>query len=91
MSRILAWKNVMENRLTLLEQRFSDLKMQFDDLNKGILDKMAEYDQNIVNVGTEIKAMEQVFQKVLPTFTENINELARLTKQMKQTQTLQKK
>jgi len=90
-NKIIAWKNVMENRLTLLEQRFADLKMQFDDLNKGILDKMTEYDQNIVNVGTEIKAMEQVFQKVLPTFTENINELARLTKQMKQTQTLQKK
>lgn len=90
-NKVIAWKNVMENRLSVLEQRFTDLKMQFDDLNKGILDKMAEYDQNIVNVGTEIKAMEQVFNKILPTFTENINELARLTKQMKQTQTLQKK
>ncbi|MEK6967151.1 MAG: hypothetical protein AABX51_00815 [Nanoarchaeota archaeon] len=90
-NKVIGWKNVMENRLAVLEQRFTDLKMQFDDINKGIIDKMGEYDQNIINVGTEIKAMEQVFQKVLPTFTENINELARLTKQMKQSQTMQKK
>ena len=85
-NKIITWKNVMENRLSILEQRFMDLKMQFDDLNKGVLDKMADYDNNITNVGTEIKAMEQVFSKILPTFTENINELSKLTKQMKQVQ-----
>ncbi len=42
-----------------------------------------EYDQNILNVGTEIKVMEKVFQKVLPTLTENVNELSRITKGMK--------
>lgn len=32
---------------------------------------------------TEIKAMEKVFQKVLPTFTDNINELTKVTKELK--------
>ena len=29
------------------------------------------------------KAMEKVFQKILPTFTENVQELSRLTKTMR--------
>jgi len=85
-NKVIAWKNTVENRLVVLEQRFEDLRHQFEQLNKGLLEKINEYDQNITSVGTEIKAMERVFQKVLPTFTENINELSRISKNFKNTQ-----
>ena len=39
--------------------------------------------KNILEVGTEIKAMEKVFQKVLPTFTSTVNELSRITGNLK--------
>ena len=45
--------------------------------------KISEYDQNIIDVGTEMKAMEKVFQKVLPSLTENVNKLERMTKSSK--------
>jgi len=65
-----------------LQQAVTDLKSGMDNLHKAIVSKIGEYDQNLISVGTEIKAMEKVFSKVLPTFTENVNELARVTKKM---------
>ena len=57
-----------------------NLKERFESLHKGVLGKITEYDQNLTNVGTEIKAMEKVFQNILPTFTENVNKLERVMK-----------
>ena len=53
------------------------------ELQQALVGKIGEYDQNILNVGMEIKAMEKVFQKVLPQFTENVNELSRVTQSIK--------
>jgi hypothetical protein len=77
------WKDKTETRIASIEQGVKDLKSEFDSLHRGVLGKIGEYDQNIVNIGTEIKAMERVFQKVLPTFTENVNELTRVTQEIK--------
>ena len=68
-----------ESRLAKIEGEVKNIKDNFDSLHKGVLGKITEYDKNLVNVGTEIKAMEKVFQKILPTFTENVNKLSRLT------------
>lgn len=81
--KIVEWKNKIEGRITSIEQEFKDLKSEFENLHKAIISKVGEYDQNITNVGTEIKAMERVFQKVLPKMTENVNELSRITTRVK--------
>lgn len=73
----------LSQRIEKLEHEFSSLQQNFDKLHQAIIGKIGEYDQNILNVGTEIKAMEKVFQKILPTFTENVNELSRLTQKLK--------
>jgi len=77
------WKDKMEHRMGQMETQFGALKENFDKLHQALIAKVGEYDQNILNVGTEIKAMEKVFQKILPTFTENVNELSRLTDKIK--------
>jgi prefoldin subunit 5 len=82
-NKIFEWKEKTDGTLKKLSQEMIDLKANFDKLHKGILGKITEYDQNIINVGTEVKAMEKVFQKVLPTFTDNVNELSRITKKYK--------
>jgi uncharacterized protein YoxC len=84
-NKVIEWKNKMESKINHIEQRINDLKDNFDKLHKALISKIGEYDQNILNVGTEIKAMEKVFQKILPTFTENVNELSRITKGIKST------
>ncbi len=82
-NKIIEWKNKSEAKIFSLEQQFEDLKNDFDKLHQAVIGKIGEYDQNILNVGTEIKVMEKVFQKVLPTLTENVNELSRITKGFK--------
>lgn len=82
-AKMVEWKDTTETTLTRIQQEIEDLRKTVDNLHKAIIGKIEEYDQNLSNVGTEIKAMEKVFQKILPTFTENVNTLSRITKGIK--------
>lgn len=82
-NKIIEWKDDMESKVNKIEQEIKDLKANFNQLHSSIIGKIHEYDKNIVNVGTEVKAMEKVFEKVLPTFTENVSELKRIIKNTK--------
>lgn len=75
-SKVVEWKNVTESKVNTLENDFTNLKEEFDRLHQAVIGKIGEYDKNILNVGAEIKAMEKVFSKVLPVFTEKVNQLA---------------
>jgi|SRR3989338_950583 len=77
--KIVDWKDKTEARVNQLDQQIKDLAASLNSLHKNIVNKISDYDKNLVDVGTEIKAMEKVFQKVLPSLTENVNKLERLT------------
>ena len=79
--KIAEWKNSANAKIVTLEQRFDDLKQEFDKLHTAILSRIEDYDKNITNVGAEVRAMEKVFSKVLPVFTENVSELSRISKE----------
>jgi len=83
--KVIEWKERSEERLTKIEQQIIDIRLNIDSLTKSMMTKVSAYDQNIVDVGIEIKAMEKVFQKVLPSLTENVNKLDRMTKGYKET------
>lgn len=80
---IVEWKNQAQNTIVSIEQQFKDLKDQFDKLHEALIAKIGEYDKNILDVGAEVKAMEKVFSKVLPVFTQNVAELSKITRTMK--------
>ena len=82
-NKIVDWKERIEGRITKIEQQIADMSKSFDALHTGVLGKVNEYDKNLSNIGTDLQAMEKVFQKVLPTLTENVSELSRITDQMK--------
>ncbi len=82
-NKLVEWKSGMEQRMAAIEQRFTDVKTAFDVLQKSVVDKVSDYDKSVRDVGSEMKALEQVFQKIIPTLTENVNELSRITKGMK--------
>lgn len=81
--KITAWKEEMDNKFVELEQKLENLKGNFDDLNKSVLGRVGEYDKAVKDVGTELKAMSTVFQKMLPGFVENVQELDRITEKLK--------
>ena len=82
-NKIIDWKERVEMRVTKIEQQLEDINKNFDTLHKGVLGKITDYDRNLTNVGAEIKAMDKVFQKVLPSLTENVSELSRITSSMR--------
>ena len=77
------WKDSVNARMERIEQQILDLKSNLDGLHKAIIARVGEYDKTLSEVGTEIKAMEKVFKDVLPEMTTNIQELSKLTKEMK--------
>lgn len=81
--QVLEWKKGAAERMISLEQEFKDLKGEFDKVHSALISKVDDYDKNISQVGAEVKAMEKVFSKVLPLFTENVKELSRITKDLK--------
>lgn len=77
------WQESMSTKVDKMEQNMVDLRADVENLHKAIVNKIGEYDKSLIDVGTEIKAMEKVFQKVLPTLTENVAELSRITNTQK--------
>lgn len=77
------WKEATNSRLDKMDQSVNDMKADLENLHKAIVSKISEYDKNLLDVGTEIKAMEKVFQKVLPELTGSVAELSRITKTAK--------
>jgi len=90
-NKITEWKSSVESDISSINQEIEDLKASFNELQKNIVSKIDEYDKNIVKVSTNIKAMENVFQKTIPIFTENINELARTVESLKSISSKRKK
>jgi hypothetical protein len=81
--KIIDWKNRSEQRITELNARVDDLKDRFDKVQASIMGKVSEYDRTMQDVGADLKAMERVFSKVLPQFTDNVKQLSDITEKMK--------
>ncbi len=89
--KIIEWKEATESKINKMEQKMKDLKERFESIHSGVLSKISEYDKGIKGVSTDIKAMEEVFKKTLPTFTKNVKELSSLAKKMKSSKSRKKK
>lgn len=77
------WKELLTSRIDKMEQSLTDVKGDLDGLHKAIVSRIGEYDKTLLDVGTEIKAMEKVFTKVLPDLTSSVQELSRITGNVK--------
>ena len=82
-SDIKNWKDKTASRIDKIEQSLEDMKRQVSGLNKAIIGKVEDYEKNLLDVGTELKAMQKVFKDSLPELTGSIAELSRMTKEKK--------
>ncbi len=78
------WKEKIRTDVSSVKQELIRLEHRFDNIEKAILGKISQYDRNIVNIGNEMKVLEQVFQKIINPLTSNIKELSRITKELKE-------
>ncbi|MBW2978503.1 hypothetical protein KY304_00130 [Candidatus Woesearchaeota archaeon] len=77
------WQENTDSRLDKLEQGLRDTRSDVESLHKAIISKISDYDKSLIDVGTEIKAMEKVFSKVLPDLTESVSKLSQMSKKPK--------
>ncbi|MEM2131137.1 MAG: hypothetical protein QXR96_01310, partial [Candidatus Woesearchaeota archaeon] len=82
-NKIIEWKNKVDTRISEIEIKLQTLRDAFSDLNKAVIGKVNDYDKHILEIGSDLKAMEKVFSKVLPTLSENVNELSRISQRFK--------
>jgi hypothetical protein len=82
-NRVIEWKQKADAKLLAMDQQLNDMQTQFDKLHQAIIGKVGDYDKHILEVGTQLQAMEKVFGKVLPTFIDNVNELSIITQRVK--------
>jgi len=81
--KIIEWKSKVENRIIKIEHEMESLENQVVGLQKALMQKVQNYDRHITDVATEIKAMEKVFQKIIPSLTDNVTQLSSVVSKMK--------
>ena len=84
MGNLDVWRERVRTDVSSIKQELIRLEHRFENIEKAVLGKISQYDRNIVNIGNEIKVLEQVFQKIITPLTTNIKELSRITKELKE-------
>lgn len=87
--KVLSWKEKQEAQLNMVKEDIVNLKEAYELLEKKMLTKIGNYDRNILDVNSEIKALEKVFQKITPTLVNNVNELSKIANKFKDEENLQ--
>ena len=59
------------------------MEERFENLQKAILGRVEDYNRTISTVGTEMKALEGVLERILQPLVSNIKELSRITEDLK--------
>ncbi len=81
---IAVWKEKVDTNIISIKQEIVRINERFDNLQNAVLGKIKEYDGDMKNVTTEMKALEKVFEKIIEPLTSNVKELNRITKEMKE-------
>ncbi|MBS3134860.1 hypothetical protein J4406_00600 [Candidatus Woesearchaeota archaeon] len=77
------WKDKIDTEITSIKQEIMRTQNHFSSLQKAVLGKVSEYNENILDINTEMKALEKVFEKILTPLTNNIKELNKITDKLK--------
>lgn len=77
------WREHINTDLSAIKQEILRTQNRFENLQRAIISKITDYDKGIADVGTEIKALEKVFQNILQPLTSNIKELNKITEKLK--------
>ncbi len=77
------WKKDIGDSLSEMQGKVDALDAGVTALKKGILEKIKSYDEGIEDIGAEIKAMDEVFRKILPTLSSDVKELSAIVGKLK--------
>lgn len=77
------WKERMQVDTNSIKQEILRLEERFENMQKSIMGRLSDYDSGVREVGTDMKALEQVLQKILGPLSRNIKELEKIVEELK--------
>nr|MBA4405152.1 hypothetical protein [Nanoarchaeum sp.] len=77
------WKERVETDMSGVKQEVLRMQARIENLQKAVLGKVSDYNDNIAELSTEVKAMEKVFEKILEPLTRNVKDLEKITEKFK--------
>lgn len=84
MGDITTWKVQVEDDLEAAKQEILRLQSRFDTVQAAVIGKVGEYEGSMKDLSTDMKALEQVMQKILEPLTANIKELNRIVEDLRE-------
>lgn len=66
-----------------VKQEILRTQRRLEDLQNAMLGKVKEYNQSVMDMGSDMKALEQVFSKILEPLTTNVKELNKITENLR--------
>ncbi len=80
---IALWKDRVDSDLTAIKQEILRTQDHFKNLQSAVLGKVTEYNKNILDINSEMKALEKVMEKIIQPLTTNVKELGKITAKLK--------
>ena len=77
------WKESVNNDLEAIKQEILRTQERFNNLQNILIGKVTGYNKSVTELNAEMKALEQVMQKIIEPLTNNIKELGRITSDLK--------
>jgi 5-methylcytosine-specific restriction endonuclease McrBC regulatory subunit McrC len=83
LDRVNIWKNKMDSKISKIEETTAELKNRLDMIHVQTTEKVEEYGRSMEDAKIEMKAMEKVMSKLIPSLSENIKELREVVNESK--------
>ncbi len=77
------WKSRVDDDLSSIKQEVLRIEDRMAKLQSALIGRVDEYSKSISKVGSEVAALEKVFEKIMSPLTFNIKELERITQELK--------
>ncbi len=87
LGNITLWKEKIQTDIRSIKQEIVRVEERFENLQRAILGKVTDYDKHILDMGSEVRALEKVMQKIIEPLTQNIKDLSKITEELKSRKT----
>ena len=72
------WKERTDIDLEGVKQELIRTQEKFENLQRALMGKLSEYSEGVTTIGTEMKALEMVLEKILAPLTKSVKDLEKV-------------
>lgn len=80
---ILSWKEKVRSEIIAVKQELLRLRSKLENTEQAVLGRVTKYDKDIVEMGSDVKALELVLKNILKPLTSSVKDLQSITKKLK--------